>query len=161
MSNSARNGKKKFGRRRRFLAVAVVNGGKTNVSLYSHYYMVITNHHTQNKICKVNRRPGNYTSKLGFKNRHRSPPPLWKKEPKPIWKGPDLVGAWPLCLTNLIQLLFDSFNLRELYSWNYFSVQIIQDHVKCCEELPDSASDCPDGLKCQSLFASHFSQFRY
>ena len=76
LSNSARNSKKKFGSRRRFSAAASVNGGKTNVSLYSHSYMVITNHHTQNKICKVNRRPRKHTSKLGFKNRHCCPPPL-------------------------------------------------------------------------------------
>ena len=61
--------KNKFGRRRRFSAAAAVNGGKTNVSLYIHSYMVITYHHTQNKICKVNRRPRKHT-KLGFKNRH-------------------------------------------------------------------------------------------
>ncbi len=67
--------KKKFCRRRRFSAAAVVNGGKTNVSLYSHSYMVITNHHTKNKNKKVNRRPREHTSKLGFKNRHCCPPP--------------------------------------------------------------------------------------
>ena len=72
--------KKKFGRRRRFSAAAVVNGGKTNVSLFSHFYMVITNHHTQNKICKVNRRPRKHTPKLGFKNRHCCLPPPYHND---------------------------------------------------------------------------------
>jgi len=68
--------KKKFCRRRRFSAAAAVNGGQTKFSLYSHSYVVITNHHTKGRICKVGGRPRKHTSRLGFKNRHCCPPPL-------------------------------------------------------------------------------------